>query len=246
VAVILPTTSSSSPASYSLWFEKYGLRFNPDLVLLFLNPFNMTHLEPTLLNKLIGWDPQHSPYRMYDVGPDGRLVTHPPDPAYGAFAKKPDPTPVMGEVPLAATQFVAEKSHPLVDRGFDLLRAILREQYKAPLNGRGKVGLIYGYDHTLPPYGTMYGADAVVGERWFSRVENLCAEEDLVAINLRRHVPPATEFKARMFWEYDNHLNASASYRMAAGMADEISRLPYFQELVKRYKNGPAGPAGGH
>jgi hypothetical protein len=242
VDVIVTASSSSSPASYSLWFEKYGAKFDPDLVLMFLNPFNMTHLEPTMLRKLIGWDPEHSPYRMFDVDAEGRLLTLPPDKGFSAYATNPDPAPVLGHVPLASTHEVVDKSHPLVDRGFDLLRAILRHEYKARPNGRGTVGLIYGYDHAVPPYGTVYGDDAVAAERWFSRVEGLCNEEGLAAINLRRYVSPVEEFKTRMLWENDNHLNSAANVRFAEGLAEEISKLPQFQAAVERYRKGIPAP----
>jgi len=236
VEVIVTASSSSSPASYSLWFEKYGTKYRPDVVLLFVNPFNMTHLEPTLLRKLIGWDPKHSPYRMFDVGPDGELVTFPPDPGFNEYATKPDPTPVQGSVPLSNTFEVVERQAPLVERGFDLLRAILRHEYKARLPGAGRVGLIYGYDHTVPPYGTTFGADAVSAERWYARVDALCAQEGLAGINLRRYVPPVEEFKGRMLWEHDNHLNSAANVRLAEGLAEEIARLPRFREAVDRYR----------
>jgi hypothetical protein len=242
VEVIVTASSSSSPASYSLWFEKYGAKFDPDLVLMFLNPFNMTHLEPTMLRKLIGWDPEHSPYRMFDVDAEGRLITHQPDKGFSVFATNPDPAPLIGDVPLAASHEVADRTHPLVDRGFDLLRAILRHEYKTRLAGRGTVGLIYGYDHAVPPYGSVYGTDAVAAERWFSRVERLCKEEGLSAINLRRYVSPVEEFKTRMLWENDNHLNSAANVRFAEGLAEEISRLPQFQAMVERYRKGIPAP----
>jgi hypothetical protein len=211
------------------------------VVLLFVNPFNMTHLEPTLLRKLIGWDPKHSPYRMFDVGPDGELVAYQPDPGFNEYATKPDPTPVQGTVPLSNTFEVVEKQSPLVERGFDLLRAILRHEYKARLPGDGKVGLIYGYDHTIPPYGTTFGADAVSAERWYTRVDALCSQEGLAGINLRRYVPPAEEFKARMLWEHDNHLNSTANVRLAEGLAEEIAKLPQFRAAVERYRAATKG-----
>jgi hypothetical protein len=45
-----------------------------------------------------------------------------------------------------------------------------------------------------------------------------------------------------MLWEHDGHLNAAANFRIAAGLAEEISRLPQFRALVERYRKESAAP----
>jgi hypothetical protein len=234
VEVIVSASSSSSPASYARGFEKYGSRFHPDLVLLFLNPFNMAHLEPGMLRNLIGWDKEHSPYQMFDFDAAGNLVGYPPDNQYPAYSVPAENKPILGTVPLVQTYGVAGCDHPQIERSFDLLKAILREQYLARLGRPRKLGLIYGYDNVLPAYGKRYGDHAVADERWRNSLEDLCRDLGIQALDLSRHLP--SRDYPLMVWESDNHLTGNGNYRIAAALAAEIARLPEFQAVVHRRK----------
>jgi hypothetical protein len=233
VEVIVSATSSSSPASYSLGFEKYGSRFHPDLVLMFVSPSNMAHLEPTLLRGMIGWDKQHAPYKMYDFDRHGNLVAYPPDPEnYGAYMTPPDNRPLVGAVPLVTTFAAAEADHPAIDRGFDLLRGILREQYQARLKGQGAVGMIYGHENLAPTYGVRHGGVAVADEVWRSAVREVCRDVGVIGLDLAPYLPKSRF--GEMCWEYDGHLTATANDRLAAALAEEIAKLPEFQRVVEQ------------
>lgn len=232
VEVIVSATSSASPASYSLGFEKYGTRFRPDLVLMFVSPANMVHLEPSMLRSLIGWDKEHSPYKMYDFDAKGNLVAYPPDPEqYGAFTVPPDNKALIGTVPLLFTFSAVWAEHPLVQRGFDLFRAILRDQYLARLKA-GSVGVIFGHDNLTPRYGLRYTSTAVADEVWRNAVKELCEEIGVAALDLAPHLPRSRY--TEMAWEHDGHLTATANYRFAAALAEEIVKLPEFRRLVEQ------------
>jgi hypothetical protein len=238
VEVLVTGSSSSSPASYSLAYAKYGNRFRPDLTFLFLNPFNMAHLEPTLLRKLIGWDKEHSPYQMYDFDARGNLLEFPPDPQYGAFTEKPDSSAIIGTVPLEQSFSVLEASPDLVQRGFDLLRAILIEKYQKPQAAYGgRLGLIYGYTkHSTPAYGTRQGSHTLAIEKWYQDVEQLGVELGMDNINLSSRIL-REDFERQMFWEYDSHMTATGQYKMAVALAESIWELPAFQDFVRSRKS---------
>jgi hypothetical protein len=239
VEVLVAAKASSSPATYSLTFEKYGARFRPDLVLIFLGPLNMAHLEPTLLRNLTGWDKEHAPSRMYDFDEQGKLVGYPPDPAQvAAFQVKPNPAPLIGSAPLAVSFSAVELDHALVARSFDLLRAVLKEQYVERLRSQPtRVGLVYGHDTMTPAYGTRFEHAAVADEVWRNAVSATCAELKILGLDLSRHLARGRLAPA-MTWEDDDHLTASANYRIAAALAEEIGRQPFFRDLVEKRRKG--------
>ena len=242
VEVLVTATSSSTPASWSLTFEKYGNRFQPDLVLLFLNSFNMTHLEPTLLKKLIGWDKEHAPYKMYDFDAQGDLVEYPPDPNYGAFMTPTNLSPVTDQVPLGNTYYAVAAPPPVVTRSFQLLRAILAEQYLNRLRPRGAtLGLITGYYKTgVPPYGGIPAFGAVAYDQWLTQVRDLCDDMHISMLDLSADLLKE-DYRGVLLWEHDDHLTPAGHYKFAAALAERIAAMPEFQALIEKRKADSPG-----
>ena len=237
VEVLVTATSSSTPASWSLTFEKYGNRFQPDLVLLFLNSFNMLHLEPTLLKSLTGWDKEHAPYKMYDFDSRGDLVEYPPDPNYGAFMTPPNPSPVAGRVPLQDTYCAVAMPPPVVSRSFQLLRAILAEQYLKRLRPRGR-GLGPG-DGLLQDRRAVLrravsrprrGLRPLARQRPRPLRDMHVAMLDLSADLLKE------DYRNVLLWEHDDHLTPAGHYKFAQALAEQICQMPEFQSLIQKRK----------
>ena len=146
VEVLVTATSSSTPASWSLTFEKYGNRFQPDLVLLFLNSFNMTHLEPTLLKKLIGWDKEHAALqdvRFRRPGRPGRVS------ARSELRRLHDPDQsVAGDGPGAAGEHLLRRRRTPA-RGHAQLPAPAGDPGRAIPESPASAGRDVGPDHGL-------------------------------------------------------------------------------------------------
>jgi hypothetical protein len=235
VEVILSATSDASPASYSRGFEKYGARFHPDLVLLFVNPFNMTHMEPWMLRELIGWDKEHSPYQMFDFDAKGKLVCYPPDPQFPAYTVAAKNTKLIGTAPLDVSYGVTGQKLSKVDRSFSLLRAILKQEYVDRLGGQARrLALIYGYDNCILTYGQSYTGCTAADDRWLTSAKEFCQDMGIIPLDLSRHLP--RRYYPWMTWECDNHPTGTGHYRIAAALADEIAALPEFRELVEHYR----------
>ena len=230
VEVIVTAASSSSPASWSLPFEKYGSRFQPDVVLLFVNMFNMAHLEPTMLRKLIGWDKEHPPYKMYDFNKQGDLLEYLPDPAYPAFMTAADPSPIAGSVPLPQSYAVVGVQPALVQRSFQLLRAILAEQYlKRMQRNHGVLGLIVGYDkQNAPPYGDLHAPHMLAYDQWLAGVGDVCDSLKICMLDLSPSLMKE-DFQNVLLWEHDGHLTPAGNYKFAEALADQVGALPEFR-----------------
>src|SRR5262249_55924224 len=185
-----------------------------------LGPLSMAHLEPTLLRNFIGWDKEHSPYKMYDFDDKGKLVGYPPDPAQvGAFQVKPNPAPLIAAAPLPVSFSATELDHPLVARSFDLLRAILKEQYLDRLGSQpSRVALVYGFDTVTPAYGTRFDYAAVADEAWRNAVSDTCAELKILGLDLSPHLARG-RLGAAMVWGDAGHLTGAADCRIPAAPA---------------------------
>lgn len=239
VEVIVTATSSSSPASYALDFEKYGTKFQPDFTFVFLNQFNIIHLEPTLQMKMFGWKKENPPYQMFDFDAEGKLVSYPPDPTFAAFIVPPDAKPLVGEVPLYETFLVNEVQHPLVDRSFMLLKAIVKERYLDRMQSYdGNFGIIYGYDFRLPPYATKRGAHTVSADRWNQSVRKVCEELHIHGVDLSPHLRRDRSSR-NLLWENDDHLTPLGHERFAQAIAREILSNPAFQARVHARRGIP-------
>jgi hypothetical protein len=235
VEVLVTATSSSTPASWSLIFEKYASRFDPQFVFLFVNNFNLSHLEPTLLKKVIGWDKEHAPYKMYDFDEKGNLREFAPDPNYGAFMTAPDPSPILGKVPILYSYGVLSIEPELVERSFQLLQAILAEQYLKRMRPKAAVlGLIVGYDQPhAPQYATRYPPFAVAYDQWLARIREVCDGLGIRMLDLSPRLF-REDFSSVLLWEQDSHLTPAGNYQFAEALADQICALPEFQALVRK------------
>ncbi len=242
VEVIKDATSSSSPASYSERFEKYGVRFKPDMVLMFVNPFNMAHMEPTMARNMLGWDKAHSPYRMYDFDPKGNLVQYPADPGYGAFQETARSEPLLGVIPLYQTFAVGCTYYELASRTFDLLRGVLNEAYRRKLaeidhgNKPCHIGLIHGYCTGLPLSPVWYGNYAVVPEHWRQRVNDFCQVEKLISLDLTEHLQNERT-RSVIAYEHDGHPSPMGQYLIASALASELLKMPELNELVEQRRS---------
>ncbi len=236
VEVIKDGTSSSSPASYADRFDRYAMRFKPDLVVMFVNPFNMAHMEPTLFNRLFGWSKEHSPYRMYDFDATGKLVEYPADPGYGAFQGSPANYPLFGSVPMYQAYAIPALQHELCERTFDLLRAVLRAPYKQKLAEHGgKVALIHGYCQGLPLDHVMWSTIPVVNERWRQRVNDFCRDNDVISLDLTNHLQNEAA-RAVVTYEHDAHPTPMGHYLIASALTTELLKLPELQKLADKHR----------
>ncbi len=193
-----------------------------------------------MLRSYIGWDKEHAPYQMYDFNAQGDLVGYPPDPNYAAFTEAADQKALLGNLPLHQSHAVAGWSHPVVHRSYDLLKAILKEEFiNRTCNKKTKVGLVYGYDNLTPAYGTRYGPFPVAEESWRIHMAELCEEMGIIGIDLATHLPKRI-FTDKILWEHDAHLTATGNYLTAAALAEEIARLPAFKKLIEERSHSPA------
>ena len=232
VEVIVTATSSSSPASWSLTFEKYGQEFKPDLVLLFLNAFNMAHIEPNVLKKLIGWDKEHSPYKMYDLDQSGNLLEYPPDMSYGAFVSKPDPTPIVEDASLTQMYFLSKDAHPILEKSFNLLEKILVEKYQSLMNpDQQKLGLITGYVKSqLPSEGSKYGQLNASYDNWMESLNSVTDPNQIALLDLSSEL--FQKDYTKMLWENDAHLTTTGNIIIAEALARKIMEMPRFKKLI--------------
>lgn len=235
VEVATFATSNSSVGTNSEFFEGWGVRYKPDLVLLMSDCFNVLSLEPKLQEKSVGWVAQHAPYRMFDFDKRGELIVYPPDPQYGAFTVRPDPIPLVSPLTLTQTYFVLGEYPALIERSFSLLEAVLRQRYMARLQPfGGHLAVAYGYSqYHYPNYRGAAPPIPLAAERFFDRMVSTCQSVGATPMNLSDDVFD-NEKPERMIWEKDAHLTPYGHARIATALAGQIEELPEFKAYCRQ------------
>jgi hypothetical protein len=240
VEVAAASHSNSSIAANSHLYEAYGKLMKPDFVILMNDPVNMWHLEPTLLEKQIGWTKGHTPYRGFDFDNNGQLVEFPPDPEFPAFMKKADPKPLVDDLPLSKTYFLLSEYPPLVERSFQLFQAIAKTRYTDDLKKHGgRLIVASGYHgNDYPTRGKLEGkgAHALSTQKYLSEMQRVTENAGGIFVDLSKHTLKYDYAEVMSFGSADGHLSSSGHYIIANALADRLLQLPEFQAVVEQRK----------
>jgi hypothetical protein len=91
VEVLSAGRDGGDPGANYPTIRSYAVRFKPDVVMLEIQASLLMQLEPTLLRKKTGWDPQNSAVGRFDYGPDGQMKFQAPNLSnYLLYSKQPD------------------------------------------------------------------------------------------------------------------------------------------------------------
>ena len=227
VEVITYATSNASIGTNSIAYEKYGSKFKPDLTLIFSNNYMTVTMNGNLQKNIIGWDPKHAPYRMFDFDKDGELIKYEADLAYPAFTEPPVACE-EGEVQWGHVLSVDNELTPAAQKAIDLSSAVLEKYYVKPSKShQGKVAVVFGYQPALWTV-AKYGDINVNHENFYQRMEYICEEVGASAINLSSQLTELKDAKSPvkvLTWENDDHLSPTGNYIIGFALAQKVLEL---------------------
>ncbi|MFH1021893.1 MAG: hypothetical protein V1809_00715 [Planctomycetota bacterium] len=228
VEVIVYATSNATIGTNAIAYEKYGRQFKPDLIALMSNGYAAATMNGDLQKKIVGWDPRHAPYRMYDFDGQGRLIRYEADPNYPAYMEKPVPAG-PDQVPWGCLLMVNTELTPDAQKALLLFETVLKESYCATAReDGGRVALVYGYNPR--EWGPAKYGETEIREEYFSkRMRDVCGKIGVTPLDLAPFLKSLNLDKPyeSLTWEKDGHLSPNGHYMLARAIADQI--IPFLK-----------------
>ena len=238
VEVAVASHSNSSIAANSYLYEKYGRSLKPDFVVLMNEPVHMWHLEPTLMEKYVGWTRGHSPYRSFDFDDNGRLVEFPPDPGYAVFAKKVDWKPLVDNLHISWTYSLLSEYPPAVEKSFQLFQAIAHERFVKDLETHGGRLIVasgsFANDYPYRDQTVGTGKNQLSAGKYFQEMRRVTESAGGLFVDLSAPVLRFDFGEIMSYGNVDGHLTPTGHYLIAKALADRLLELPEFQEAIQR------------
>jgi len=212
----------------------YGMKFEPDIVVIELMSALVMQMGPELLKRTIGWNYEHSALDNFYFDSDGKLSFRPWDPSYALDAVKPDAAPLIPGLNLWKSFHIPYgRFAPEAKDAFQLYAAIL-ERLKGEFpktrfvlaTGRDQAGC---RDQSCDGQFTFVDGQTVsMGvSTLLDNFSKLCRDSGAICV----HPPlPQPDEAPGLLYQNDGHYSVQGHQWLARHLADEL--LPLARSLT--------------